>query len=170
MGKKLIIVNKTQGRIKVGNLFKKYKQQILYLFFGGCTTIINIGAYYCFTRFLGMNEYAANIIAIILAVLIAYITNKLWVFDSKSFSPKILFPEMLAFFGCRALSMLLDMGILWLGMDMLGINDIVVKVFSNVVVIIVNYVASKFLIFKKTNVSCEEKELDERNTNRMKNR
>jgi putative flippase GtrA len=127
---------------------KKYKEQLLYIFFGGCTTLINIAAYYCLTRFAGLNEYASNIIAIILAVLAAYISNKLWVFESRSFSPKILIPEMLKFFGCRAFTMLLDMGILWLGMGVLGIYDLIVKIISNIIVIIVNYIASKFFIFK----------------------
>lgn len=130
-------------------IYKKYKEQILYLFFGGCTTLINIAAYFCLTRCAKMNEYAANIIAIVLAVIAAYISNKLWVFKSKSFSPKIFIPEMLTFFGCRALSMLLDMGILWLGMGVLGICDIIIKIFANIIVIIVNYIASKFIIFKK---------------------
>lgn len=130
-------------------IYKKYKEQILYLFFGGCTTLINIAAYFCLTRYAKMNEYAANIIAIVLAVIAAYISNKLWVFKSKSFSPKIFIPEMLKFFGCRAFSMLLDMGILWLGMGVLGVCDILIKIFANIIVIIVNYIASKFIIFKK---------------------
>ncbi len=130
-------------------VYKKYKEQILYLFFGGCTTLINIAAYFCLTRYAKMNEYAANIIAIVLAVIAAYISNKLWVFKSKSFSPKIFIPEMLKFFGCRAFSMLLDMGILWLGMGVLGVCDILIKIFANIIVIIVNYIASKFIIFKK---------------------
>lgn len=130
-------------------IYKKYKEQILYLLFGGCTTLINIAAYFCLTRYAKMNEYAANIIAIVLAVIAAYISNKLWVFKSKSFSPKIFIPEMLKFFGCRAFSMLLDMGILWLGMGVLGVCDILIKIFANIIVIIVNYIASKFIIFKK---------------------
>lgn len=131
-------------------IYKKYKEQILYLFFGGCTTFINIAAYFCLTRYARMNEYAANTIAIILAVLAAYISNKLWVFESKSFSPKIFIPEMLKFFGCRAFSMLIDMGILWLGMGVLGMYDLIIKIFSNIIVIIVNYIASKYIVFRKS--------------------
>jgi len=130
-------------------ILKKYKEQALYLFFGGCTTLINIVAYFSLTRFARINEYAANIIAIFLAVLAAYISNKLWVFESKSFSLKIFVPEMLKFFGCRTFSMLLDMGILWFGMEVLGIYDLIIKILSNLVVIIVNYIASKYIIFNK---------------------
>ena len=130
-------------------LYFKYKDMILYILFGGCTTVINFAAYYAFTRLLGMNEFLSNAFAWVLAVLFAFFANKLWVFDSKSWDRNIVLREFTAFLAARLLSLLLDMGILWLGISVLHVNDLIVKVFSNVLVILLNYVASKFLIFKK---------------------
>lgn len=130
-------------------LFIKYKDIILYVFFGGCTTVINFAAYYAFTRFLDINEFLSNAIAWGLAVLFAFYSNKLWVFDSKSWVIHTALREFAAFVTARLLSLLLDMAILWLGITMLHVNDLIVKVFSNVLVILLNYIASKFYIFKK---------------------
>lgn len=130
-------------------LFRKYREIILYVFFGGCTTLVNIVVYYAMTRFLGVGEYASNVTAWILSVLFAYVTNKIWVFESRSRKAKVLLREMGSFFGCRLLSLVLDMGVLWLGIEILRMNDMLVKILSNILVIIVNYIASKFFIFKK---------------------
>ena len=130
-------------------LFRKYREIILYVFFGGCTTLVNIVVYYAMTRFLGVGEYASNVTAWILSVLFAYVTNKIWVFESRSREAKVLLREMGSFFGCRLLSLVLDMGVLWLGIEILRMNDMLVKILSNILVIIVNYIASKFFIFKK---------------------
>ncbi len=131
-------------------LFIKYKDMILYVFFGCCTTVINFATYYAFTRFLGIDEFVSNAIAWVLAVLFAFFTNKLWVFNSKSWAFRVALREFSAFVAARLLSLLLDMGVLWLGITVLHINDLIVKVFSNVLVILLNYIASKFYIFKKT--------------------
>ena len=100
-------------------LFRKYREIILYVFFGGCTTLVNIVVYYAMTRFLGVGEYASNVTAWILSVLFAYVTNKIWVFESRSREAKVLLREMGSFFGCRLLSLGLDMGVLWLGIEIL---------------------------------------------------
>ena len=140
-------------------LFRKYREIILYVFFGGCTTLVNIVVYYAMTRFLGVGEYASNVTAWILSVLFAYVTNKIWVFESRSREAKVLLREMVSFFGCRLLSLGLDMGVLWLGIEILRMNDMLVKILSNILVIIVNYIASKFFIFKKNR---QKPEMDEK--------
>lgn len=129
--------------------YKKYKQVILYLFFGGVTTVQNILTYYIFTHLLGINNMVSNIIAWVLSVLIAYITNKVYVFESKSTGRRHLIKEMSLFFYYRLLSGLIDLSIMFVFVNVLHYNDIVIKIISNVVVIIANFVFSKLLIFKK---------------------
>lgn len=131
------------------DLLKKYKGVIAYLFFGGCTTVINIVVYSIFYSCLHFSNIGSNIIAWIIAVLFAFITNKLFVFDSTSFKEKVLLYEMLSFLACRLLTGLLDIGIMYITVDYLKLNALLWKVVSNIIVIIINYIASKLVIFKK---------------------
>ncbi len=128
--------------------FNKYREALLYLFFGGCTTLVNIVAFYIIRKF-GVSTYITNIIAWFLSVVFAFITNKLFVFESKNTSIKDSFKECFSFFLFRVISLVFDMGIMYLLIDLLNINEMVSKVFSNIFVIIINYVFSKLFIFKK---------------------
>ena len=128
--------------------FNKYRDALLYLFFGGCTTLVNIIAFYIIRKF-GVTTYVTNIIAWFLSVVFAFITNKLFVFESKNTSFKESFKECFSFFLFRVISLVFDMGIMYLLIDLLNINEMVSKVFSNIFVIIINYVFSKLFIFKK---------------------
>lgn len=128
--------------------FNKYREALLYLFFGGCTTLVNIVAFYIVRKF-GVSTYITNIIAWFLSVVFAFITNKLFVFESKNTSFKDSFKECFSFFLFRVISLVFDMGIMYLFIDLLNINEMVSKVFSNIFVIIINYVFSKLFIFKK---------------------
>ena len=130
-------------------LLGKYRQQILYLFFGGCTTLVNILTYYVSYNIGGMPNVPANLLAWVLSVLFAFITNKIWVFESRSFSFSVLVKECAAFFAARGLTGLLDLSIMYAAVDLLGWNALLWKVISNVIVIILNYIASKWFIFKK---------------------
>ena len=131
------------------DLVKQYKELILYIIFGVCTTIVNYITYIVFSRFLISNIMISNLIAWIISVAFAYITNKLWVFESKECTFKVLTKEVLSFVLARVFSLVLDMVILYVMSDLMGINDLIVKIISNIIVIIVNYVLSKFIIFKK---------------------
>lgn len=133
---------------KLKELFIKYKEEILYLFFGGCTTLVNIVAYFLFARILQFDTVASNVLAWILSVLFAYITNRIWVFESKEKTFGGVMSEMLKFVGCRVATGLMDTAIMYIFVDLLSFNDMVVKVLSNILVIILNYVASKLFIFK----------------------
>lgn len=128
--------------------FNKYREALLYLFFGGCTTLVNIVAFYIVRKF-GVSTYITNIIAWFLSVVFAFITNKLFVFESKNTSIKDSFKECFSFFLFRVISLVFDMGIMYLLIDLLNINEMVSKVFSNIFVVIINYVFSKLFIFKK---------------------
>ena len=128
-------------------LFKKYESLISYAFFGVCTTIVNIVVYYIFSHILKFGTASSTVVAWFLAVLFALITNKIWVFKSKSWEKDILIKETISFFSCRLLTGLLDMVIMVVFVDMLHFNDIIIKVISNILVIVLNYVASKLIIF-----------------------
>ncbi len=130
------------------SLYGRYKEIIAYLFFGVCTTLVNIISYYICARRLGFSTVAATVAAWIAAVVFAYVTNKLFVFGSQSWDRKVIAKEAFSFFACRAATGVLDVAIMYIGVDVWGFFDVGVKVFSNVLVIILNYAASKIIIFK----------------------
>src|SRR5699024_8482608 len=91
----------------------------------------------------------ANVIAYFLSVVFAYVTNKLWVFDSHTDTMKAFLIEMGSFFLFRGGSWLIDQGTMTIGVSLLHMNDLIVKFIANVVVVILNYIFSKFIIFRK---------------------
>lgn len=134
---------------KVKELIVKYKELISYGIFGVFTTLINIVVYtVCYDK-LGIDNVVSNIIAWILSVLFAYVTNKIWVFESKSTELKVLLREMSSFFGCRLATGLLDLIIMYVAVDVMAWNSTLMKCVSNVIVIIANYIFSKLIIFKR---------------------
>lgn len=134
---------------KIKELMIKYKSFILYAIFGVLTTVVNVVTYYLFAKVFGCGTAISTIIAWFVAVLFAYVTNKKWVFDSPSWEKDVLIKELIAFFSCRLLTGLLDFIIMMVFVDVLHFNDLIIKVISNIIVIILNYVASKLVIFKK---------------------
>ena len=129
-------------------VFLKYKEIILYLFFGGCTTLVNILFYFICSR-IGCGTVLSTVLAWIISVLFAYITNRKYVFKSKAVGFTGVFKETANFFLCRLATGLLDVAIMFIFVDVLHFNDMIIKVVSNIIVIIINYVASKLLIFNK---------------------
>lgn len=127
----------------------KYKELIMYGIMGVLSTIVNIVSFTIFEKIFGIPALVSNIIAWIITVIFAYITNKLYVFESKSFKKDILMKEIISFTSARIFSLLLEEAILYIFIDIMNMNSIIVKVFSNIVVIIVNYILSKLVIFKK---------------------
>ena len=138
-----------EQEIKMKELWEKYKSLVLYAVFGGLTTLVNMGAYWLCFNAIGIPNVPATIIAWLLAVCFAFITNKLWVFDSKSFDKKTLWHEIPTFFGARIATGLLDVLIMYVAVDVLKWDSMVWKLISNVIVIVLNYIASKLVIFKK---------------------
>ena len=128
---------------------KKYKDVILYLIFGVLTTVINIVVYWLMAHPFGFGVMPSTITAWIVSVLFAYITNRIWVFQSTAKAAEEIVKEILSFVGCRLATGILDWACMFVFVDILRINDIVIKCASNVVVIVLNYVASKLLIFRK---------------------
>ena len=120
----------------------------MYGIFGVLTTIINLLIFYILDR-LGVNVYLNNSIAWIISVLFAFITNKLYVFNSKDTSYEIIIKEGFAFFLARIFSYFVDMFTIFMIFQVMGINKIIAKIISNIIVIIINYLLSKIIIFKK---------------------
>lgn len=133
----------------IKELYKKYKSVILYVFFGGCTTLINIVTYWLCYNKLGIKNVPSTIIAWVAAVLFAFVTNKLFVFESRGRSKSRTLYELVSFFGCRMLTGALDVGIMAFAVDYMHWNGLLWKILSNVLVLVSNYFASKFIIFKK---------------------
>ncbi len=133
---------------KIIELFKKYKSIILYLIFGALTTAVNVLTYYAFYNLLDVGNVLSVIIAWVLSVIFAYITNKLFVFESTSFKLKALLKEITSFFGFRLLTGVLDVIIMYFAVDIMDLDSTLFKLISNVLVIILNYAASKLIIFK----------------------
>ncbi len=130
-------------------LWNKYKEIINYLIFGVLTTIVNYVSYIILTKVCNIDYLVSTVIAQVISIIFAYITNKIFVFQSKNLSKKEFFREMFSFFGFRILSLFLDMGFMYLFVDMLHLNDIIMKLVSNVLIVIANYIFSKLFIFRK---------------------
>ena len=130
-------------------LLKRYRELVLYLVFGGLTTALNYVAYLLFTRVLSWGTMPATAVAWAVSVLFAYVTNKLWVFESRDLRPAYVLRELGSFIACRLFSGLVDLGVMYLTVDLWHWNDLVMKLVSNVVVIVLNYIFSKLLIFRK---------------------
>ena len=129
-------------------LLLKYKEVISYLFFGVLTTIVNFIVYFACTDLFHINYLAATAISWVAAVLFAYVTNRKWVFDSKVTGVMPVLREMAVFVGCRVFSGVMDMGIMFVSVDMSGISDGIAKLFTQVMVVVLNYVFSKVIIFR----------------------
>ncbi len=134
---------------KIKDLYIKYKEVINYLFFGGCTFLVSIISFFLFNKVCNFNEHVANVISWILAVSFAYITNKKYVFESKTSEKKDLLKEIGSFVSARILTLVMEELILLLGVNILGFDSMLVKVVAQVVVIVANYFLSKLFIFKK---------------------
>lgn len=131
----------------IRKIFDKYSEVILYLFFGGLTTIVSIGSYVIFLRILEGNALIANIISWVFAVLFAYITNRIWVFHSKNKGIRSVLKELASFFSGRIATLVMEEAILWVGIEWLSMGNILIKIIAQVFVVIANYIISKFFIF-----------------------
>lgn len=130
-------------------LLLKHREKFTYIIFGVLTTAINIISYIFFADFLEISTLSANAMALLLSIIFAFITNKVFVFQSHDFRLITFWKEGLSFFGLRLVSAVLDMGLMFVFVEILLINDLLVKVAVNIIVIILNYIFSKIFIFKK---------------------
>lgn len=134
---------------KIMELFRTYRDIIAYLFFGGVTTVTNLAVYYLLYEVLAMANMPSVVIAWVIAVLVAFLTNKPFVFRSHDWSPRVLFPEAASFLGCRMGTGILELASMYLTVDLLHWDGMLMKLLVNILVVILNYVGSKLLVFRK---------------------
>lgn len=134
---------------KIMELVKKHWDIVTYLFFGVLTTLVNYAVYLPCYNWLGLSATVSNVIAWVVAVAFAYLTNKPWVFKSHDWSAKVVIPELTKFVACRVGSGVLETGMIFVFVDWLGFDGNVFKLVTSVLVVILNYIGSKLLVFKK---------------------
>ncbi len=132
-------------------LWNKYRELIRYLIVGVLTTVVSLGTYYiCVETFLNpeaaIELQIANVISWVAAVTFAYVANRIYVFESKN---QNILSEIALFFTARVGSLLLDMGIMFVLVTIMGVNDKIAKLAVQVVVTVANYILSKLFVFRK---------------------
>lgn len=133
---------------KLKDLFQKYREAIAYLFFGVLTTAVSFALYYAFL-WLGMHYLWAQSLSWIGAVLFAYVTNKIWVFESPARSLVPVLKEFISFVLSRLLSFGVETLLLYLMVDVASVSEAIAKIPVAVLTVILNYVTGKLLVFRK---------------------
>lgn len=128
---------------------EEIKEIVAYLVFGVLTTLVNIVVYWLCAHPLGIKTVPSSVIAWIASVLFAYVTNRIWVFHSETTGKSGIIREVVYFFACRLATGVVDWVFMYVTVDLFGFNDVIMKIIANVVVVILNYIASKLLIFRK---------------------
>lgn len=131
------------------NLIRRYEDVLAYLFFGVLTTLVNFLVYYPLTNLLAVNATISNVIAWAVSVAFAFVTNKPFVFKSHDWSASVVMPELTKFIGTRLGSGFLETAMIFLLVDCLTWDGNIVKIAVSVLVVIINYVGSKLLVFRK---------------------
>lgn len=131
------------------SLLQKNRDVLSYLIFGVLTTVVNYAVYLPVYNLLHLSAAVSNMLSWVVAVAFAYLTNKPFVFQSHDWSCKTVVPELTKFVSCRIASGAMETGILFLTVDLLHWNGNVWKLVTQVLVVVLNYVASKLLVFRK---------------------
>ena len=127
----------------------KHRQPLLYLFFGGLTTLLSILCFWLFYGLCGLNELVANVFSWFLSVLFAYVTNARWVFAARAETGAERLGQLLRFYAGRLATLGVEELLLWGFITRLGLPAMPVKIAAQLVVILLNYIISKLLVFRK---------------------
>ena len=133
----------------IKKLYEQYKDVIPYLFFFFFSTLVNVVVYWACAHLLGTGVMPATIAAWVLAVLFAYVTNRKWVFHSTASGREEITKEIISFFSCRLGTGVVDWLMMLVLVSWLHLPDLPIKILANIIVIILNYVLSKFVIFRQ---------------------
>ena len=128
--------------------YSKHKEVLLYLFFGGLAVFLNLALFVLFTKRFGWGALFANVVDWVICVLFQFITNKTWVFDAETDSAKGFWAQLAGFFSGRLLTLGVEELMLFVFIDRLHWSSLLVKLIAQIVVIVSNYVISKFFVFK----------------------
>lgn len=131
------------------NFIRKHKDFILYGLFGVLSTVVNIVSYWFFAHILSWKTIVSTLLAWFVTVLFAYFTNRKWVFHSTASTVQEYMKEIVSFFSCRIATGMVDWVCMFVFVTLLSFHDVLIKTLANVLVIILNYVASKLIIFKQ---------------------
>ena len=134
---------------KIWDIYKKHREVISYLFWGGVAFVLSMVLFWVFNSKLGMGEVTANTVDWIIVMVFAFFTNKLFVFRSKAGSAAAFGKEFLSFVLARLFTLFLEELIIAVFITWLGFNTMIVKLAAQVVVIVTNYIISKLIVFKK---------------------
>ncbi len=140
---------------RLTELIGKYKQTILYLIFGVATTAVNLATYTVFVELLSVEMTISNTIAWVVGVVFAFFTNRRYVFESRETGALAITKQFLSFTAGRAVSGVIEITLptllfnLGLTVELFGVEGSVAKISVSIIVIILNYVFSRFLVFKK---------------------
>ena len=134
---------------RIYSFVKKHIDIVSYLFFGGLTTVVSFVIYFSLCRYVRFSAAWSNAIAWVAAVLFAFLTNKPFVFRSNNWSLSVVIPELGKFAGSRLVSGLLETVFLALTVDILDFQNLAMKIIASVIVVILNYVSSKLIVFRK---------------------
>lgn len=129
--------------------YQKHKEGLLYLFFGGVTTLVSFLVFWLFEGPLGLDALLANLISWVTAVAVAYITNRIWVFTAHAIGARAILLEIFSFYLSRVATFLIEEGILLVFVTWLGLHALAVKIAASVIVVLLNYVFSKIFVFRK---------------------
>ncbi len=133
---------------KCMKLYKKYEEIVNYLIVGVLTTLVSIVAYFIFAKIFGINYLISNVISWIISVAFAYVTNKLFVFKDKEKDKKQVLIQVYQFVKYRLLSLIIDVLLMYVFVELIKMDDMIAKVINQVIVIVLNYVFSKLFVFK----------------------
>ena len=133
----------------IGKIYRKYKEAVDYLFWGGVAFVLSMVLFYIFANIMNIYEQIANILSWIICVIFTYLTNRTFVFQSKVRGIKKIFKEFKDFVTARLLTLVMENVILFVMIDILTINNMISKLVGQFVVIVSNYFLSKLWIFKK---------------------
>ena len=130
--------------------YKKHKEGLLYLFFGGVTTLVSFFVFWLFEAIVALDPLLANLISWVVAVAVAYITNRTWVFTAHATGGYAILSEIIGFYASRVATFLLEEAILFVFVTWLALPSRPVKIAASVLVVLLNYVFSKIFVFRKS--------------------
>ena len=144
---------------KLFEIYKKYREGIDYLFWGGVAFLLSMFLFWLFAARFGWNEVFANTVNWVICVIFTFFTNKFFVFRSKTENAKGFIKEFVSFTAARLFTLVLEDVIIWIGCSLMGYNEgigqMVVKFIGQFVVIVTNYILSKLWIFKKNDTDTD---------------
>ena len=134
----------------IKELFKKYREIIMYIIIGVCTTLVNLITYTIMYKYLNIDINVSNVVSIISAIIFAYFTNRIFVFESKNNTIQEITAEIIKFISARIVTMIIEVVGVYVLVVMNHNDEFIGKLKVQVIVLVLNYIMSKFIVFKKS--------------------